>query len=506
MIDVNQEYTREVECEYKDDIYKVRDNGAIMRMPRIGKTKRPKDERWTFGETIDRGYAKFCGEPVHRIVAFAFHGAPPTSDHVVDHIDTNRQNNRPENLRWVTRLENILLNPITKAKIEMLCGSVESFLEDPTQLYGHEADDSIFKWMKPVTKAQAQNALINWQNYLSKPRPTTERSTNAIEEWILSSNKPMKEVESSFELGEPGKDSLSQDVLNGMIKNRSYVEIKTFERNRRPKKASFTKQDFLSAIKDLCKHEGWAFLKNYNEEGWKVDVLISDKDNRVPISIYRSSLTASDELKQLAQQGIFIFGFILSSESDYNIEPDCFNAHHNGDSIEVTYNQTTWSLQEMLRKAMNRDIRYLMKANITAIDVVFKETNCYFCQKPHHVYYIKNLVDETGLKCNYNILNYYATTELTDLQFDDNILASVRQYITEHPERGIIMGQVKERYSKTADDTYSSFGCPYCDGIVGKWYLSDLEREDENLAKKTPVDRITLKSPFEIPVNNWFIK
>ncbi|WP_294143305.1 HNH endonuclease signature motif containing protein [uncultured Sanguibacteroides sp.] len=33
--------------------------------------------------------------------------------YVVDHIDTNRQNNRIENLRWLTKLENVLLNPIS---------------------------------------------------------------------------------------------------------------------------------------------------------------------------------------------------------------------------------------------------------------------------------------------------------------------------------------------------------------------------------------------------------
>lgn len=39
---------------------------------------------------------------VHRIVATAFHGNPPTKEYVVDHIDTNRQNNRPDTL---TRLK-----------------------------------------------------------------------------------------------------------------------------------------------------------------------------------------------------------------------------------------------------------------------------------------------------------------------------------------------------------------------------------------------------------------
>ncbi|MBD8489191.1 HNH endonuclease [Echinicola sp. CAU 1574] len=56
-------------------------------------------------------------ETVHRIVVTAFHGVQPSESHVIDHIDTNKRNNRLENLRWVTRLENILLNPITLSRI-----------------------------------------------------------------------------------------------------------------------------------------------------------------------------------------------------------------------------------------------------------------------------------------------------------------------------------------------------------------------------------------------------
>ena len=42
---------------------------------------------------------EIASERVHRIVATVFHGDSPTSEHVVDHIDTNKRNNRPENLR-----------------------------------------------------------------------------------------------------------------------------------------------------------------------------------------------------------------------------------------------------------------------------------------------------------------------------------------------------------------------------------------------------------------------
>jgi HNH endonuclease len=44
---------------------------------------------------------------VHRAVALAFIGPPPTAWHEVAHYDGDKQNNRVENLRWATRAENI---------------------------------------------------------------------------------------------------------------------------------------------------------------------------------------------------------------------------------------------------------------------------------------------------------------------------------------------------------------------------------------------------------------
>lgn len=44
---------------------------------------------------------------VHRLVCSAFHGAPPTAKHHAAHGDGNSRNNRPSNLRWATRSENM---------------------------------------------------------------------------------------------------------------------------------------------------------------------------------------------------------------------------------------------------------------------------------------------------------------------------------------------------------------------------------------------------------------
>ena len=133
------DYNEVKECTYKEETYSARDNGAVLRHQREGMRKRKLDDVWSFGTpNIATGYMDFCGERVHRIVATAFLGPAPSEQHVVDHIDTNRQNNRPENLRWLTKLENILNNEITRKKVELICGSIEAFLENPALLYGYE--------------------------------------------------------------------------------------------------------------------------------------------------------------------------------------------------------------------------------------------------------------------------------------------------------------------------------------------------------------------------------
>lgn len=165
-----EEYYEVKDCIYKGERYSARDNGAIMRHQRDGMRKRKLDEVWSFGvPNMATGYMDFCGERVHRIVATAFHGPAPSEQHVVDHIDTNRQNNRPENLRWLTKLENILNNPITRKKVELICGSIEAFLENPSLLYGHESEDNNFSWMRNVTPEEARISLERLTEWAKSP-------------------------------------------------------------------------------------------------------------------------------------------------------------------------------------------------------------------------------------------------------------------------------------------------------------------------------------------------
>ena len=183
MVDIN-DYIEEKSCVYKDEEYLVRDNGAVLRKARPNKKTRKLDNEWTFGRMNPKtGYLEIASVRVHRIVALAFHGEPPTNEHIVDHIDTNRQNNRPSNLRWLTRLENVVLNEGTRKKIEYRTGvNIYEFLENPSA-YRDALYDPDFSWMRRVTEEEAKACLKNvksWSNSTLKDNQTDAK----MGEWI----------------------------------------------------------------------------------------------------------------------------------------------------------------------------------------------------------------------------------------------------------------------------------------------------------------------------------
>ena len=172
------DYNEVRECVYKDEHYSVRDNGAIMRHLREGKKARRDDGIWTFGlKNPQNGYMMLGQHRVHIIVATAFLGARDSKVYVVDHKDTNRCNNRVENLRWFTRLENALNNEITRNKIIYICGSIEAFIENPSILRERLrlVNEPSLEWMRTVTKEEAAAAYENlkqyWEEQAKNPKP-----------------------------------------------------------------------------------------------------------------------------------------------------------------------------------------------------------------------------------------------------------------------------------------------------------------------------------------------
>lgn len=194
MVDIN-EYTEEKSCVYRGEEYIVRDNGAILRKSIPNKRKRNYDNEWTFGKPSTNGYLAIASVPIHRIVATAFHGEPPTKEHVVDHIDTNKRNNRPNNLRWITRLENVVLNEITRKKIEYIIGaSIYEFLDNPAQYRDCFAEPN-YSWMRTVTAEEAKACLKMLTSLAQKDdKPRNNRSK--MGEWVYRTRDDINDTDS----------------------------------------------------------------------------------------------------------------------------------------------------------------------------------------------------------------------------------------------------------------------------------------------------------------------
>lgn len=91
--------------------YAVSDRGRVMRVVggarcRAGRVLRPNTKRGYHAVVLSLdGVLKDAS--VHRLVCWAFHGAPPSEAHQAAHENHIPNDNRPSNLRWALPKENI---------------------------------------------------------------------------------------------------------------------------------------------------------------------------------------------------------------------------------------------------------------------------------------------------------------------------------------------------------------------------------------------------------------
>ena len=84
--------------------YSVSDLGRVFGL--LGPLKLHKINSGYFGCSLRRGSEKLT-TTVQRLVLTAFVGDPPSSEHHANHINGIKTDNRPANLEWVTRSENL---------------------------------------------------------------------------------------------------------------------------------------------------------------------------------------------------------------------------------------------------------------------------------------------------------------------------------------------------------------------------------------------------------------
>lgn len=105
-----------------ENLYEISNTGAVRSIVRVVEVSRPsgvyscrKSSKVRSVSYNRCGYLKvtlykgtrLVTRLVHRLVCEAFNGPPPSDKHTVNHKNGVKDDNRPENLEWATRGENI---------------------------------------------------------------------------------------------------------------------------------------------------------------------------------------------------------------------------------------------------------------------------------------------------------------------------------------------------------------------------------------------------------------
>lgn len=120
---------------------------------------------------------------VHRLIAFAFHGIPSGKANCVDHLNEIKDDNRPENLEWVTPEENQRrANESGKSGKLKLSKEQLSICKDLYESYSINYISKVIGVSASVVKREMiDNGLYDGRrHYASKPTVLSDRDVNTI--------------------------------------------------------------------------------------------------------------------------------------------------------------------------------------------------------------------------------------------------------------------------------------------------------------------------------------
>lgn len=84
----------------------------------------------------------------------------------------------------MTKLENVLNNPITRSRIIKKCGSIEAFLENPALLQD-STEDPNFAWMRTVSEEEAAKCKANLERWSKEDVVYPKQSKIGLGDWIF---------------------------------------------------------------------------------------------------------------------------------------------------------------------------------------------------------------------------------------------------------------------------------------------------------------------------------
>lgn len=254
-------------------------------------------------------------------------------------------------------------------------------------------------------------------------------------------------------------------------------------------------------IAKACKDSGWLAIPEYSENDWRADILATKGEARIAFEVQWSTQTEEDtnfrqkRYRDANVRGCWFFKTPPKQLRDQITanpltieELPLFKIKENEQKEIVVLNDAvTKGLYQHVCDLLRGHIKYAPAYSALPeqiLEISFFKTNCWKCGAEQHMYFADIIAqsycgkklgaDDTGLTLHPKVIK-------------------VAQEIVGSPEgKNLKLGQIKERYSRTAGRAYISFGCYFCDALFGNFYTGHhecLEARylDGNIKFKRPI-------------------
>lgn len=297
-------------------------------------------------------------------------------------------------------------------------------------------------------------------------------------------------------------------------------------------------------ILQLCAKLGWAVDTEYEGSNWTADVLASKDGRKIAFELQLSKQTLEETVfrtNKYKTDGIecyWLFQKIPSNakvinsqlgKSDVNVFEIKLNENIDQDYASVDIGGKTISLPSFVEGVLLN--KMVLASTIkgrfskTCKKIVFFPVSCWKCSKECDVYYVTDdegdplttmsmfdmdFVSDCGLVIQgcifYDIIGDDGE-EFINIPFNPKIIEIVNEFVNSAEGKSINLAPIKERYSNTAQESYISFGCPYCDALFGDWFypreIENVEYGDVKPTAKLDIDIKINTETKSVEYNHW---
>lgn len=260
------------------------------------------------------------------------------------------------------------------------------------------------------------------------------------------------------------------------------------------------KEDIIRSILSVCNDIGDSVKTKVKTDKWKADIVVDYQNYKVAFNVCKNPRNIEETYTTMRQERVCGCWLVLPGKLN-RFSPSkypCFPIEDGSEEAQILLSEvweekTTLLLSDFISSLIRGRIRYAETAKIKYVDVRFYKIDCWKCGRTNDAYFVYKTISEDGIEVEGGI----------DC-FNPSLIKGIRKFIQEHPETNIILGEIKPRYSRTVKESYTSFGCKYCDSLFGNFFINDTFMEVIYSARSLPRALIEINEDVIVNANCWY--